>query len=101
MPDRITLPDWTRRDFLKASAIAAGGLATADLLAACGPAATPQAHVTLNVLLAHHTPHYKMITPTFHHSSNATVNFTREQFGLISAKLATAFSSGCYPSDVV
>src|SRR3989449_6133479 len=101
MPDRITLPDWTRRDFLKASAIAAGGLATADLLAACGPAATPQAHVTLNVLLANHTPYYKMITPTFQQNNNATVNFTREQFGLLPAKLATAFSSGGYTWDVV
>jgi len=101
MPDRITLPDWTRRDFLKASAIAAGGLATADLLAACGQAATPPAHVTLNVLLANHTPYYKMITPTFESSNNATVNFTREQFGLLPAKLATAFSSGGYTWDVV
>src|SRR5438094_4510309 len=101
MPDRITLPDWTRRDFLKASAIAAGGLATADVLQACGPAATPQAHVTLNVLLANHTPYYKMITPTFQQSNNATVNFTREQFGLLPAKLATAFSSGGYTWDVV
>src|SRR2546428_102164 len=101
MPDRITLPDWTRRDFLKASAIAAGGLATADLLAACGQAATPPAHVTLNVLLANHTPYYKMITPTFQQNNNATVNFTREQFGLLPAKLATAFSSGGYTWDVV
>src|SRR2546426_7056760 len=101
MPDRITLPDWTRRDFLKASAIAAGGLPTADLLAAGGRAATPPAHVTLNVLLANHTPYYKMITPTFESSNNATVNFTREQFGLLPAKLATAFSSGGYTWDVV
>ena len=101
MRDRITVPDWTRRDFLKASAVAAGGLAMADLLAACGESTTSQAHVTLNVLLANHTPYYKMITPSFEQGNNATVNFTREQFGLLPAKLATAFSSGAYTWDVV
>jgi ABC-type glycerol-3-phosphate transport system substrate-binding protein len=102
MADRITVPDWSRRDFLKTSATIAGGVAIADLLAACSPnTTTGQQHVTLNVLLANHTPYYKMITPSFESNNNATVNFTREQFGLLPAKLATAFSSGAYTWDVV
>lgn len=99
-------PAWTRRQFLSTSAQVAGGVALADLLAACGQnnattSPSAQQHVTLNVLLANHTPYYKMITPTFEQSNNATVNFTREQFGLLPAKLSTAFTSGGYTWDVV
>lgn len=97
---------WTRRDVLTTSVRAAGGMligaALSDLLAtACQGGGPGPAHVTLNVLLANHTPYYKMITPAFEASNNATVNFTREQFALLPAKLATAFSSGAYTWDVV
>ena len=102
MTNRLLTSDWTRRDFLSTSAKVAGGIAFADLIAACGGGTTaPPSHVTLNVLLANHTPFYKMITPNFEQSNNATVNFTREQFGLLPAKLSTAFTSGGYTWDVV
>jgi len=103
MSERITVPDWTRRDFLKTSAMAVGGIAMADLLAACGSstATTPQAHVTLNVLLANHTPYYAYIKGSFEQSNNASITLTREQFALLPAKLSTAFASGGYTWDVV
>jgi len=102
MSDKIGVPDWTRRDFLKTSAIAVGGLSMADLLAACGNSRTStQQHVNLNVLLANHTPYYAMIKSGFEGSNNASIKFTREAFALLPAKLATAFGSGGYTWDVV
>ena len=102
MYDPIIVPDWTRRDFLKTSALAVGGLSMADLLAACGTSnTTSQEHVTLNVLLANHTPYYAMIKGGFESGNNATINFTREAFALLPAKLSTAFGSGAYTWDVV
>jgi multiple sugar transport system substrate-binding protein len=104
MSDRNLLaPSWTRRTFLSTSVQVAGGLALADLLAACGTSNTPspQSHVGLNVLLANHTPFYAYITPSFEKSNNATITFTREQFALLPAKLSTAFASGGYTWDVV
>ena len=101
MPDKIGVPDWTRRDFLKTSALAVGGLSMADLLAACGTSPTGTQHVNLNVLLANHTPYYAMIKSGFEGSNNASIKFTREAFALLPAKLATAFSSGSYTWDVV
>jgi len=102
MSDPIIVPDWTRRDFLKTSALAVGGLSMADLLAACGTSnTTSQEHVTLNVLLANHTPYYAMIKGGFESGNNATINFTREAFALLPAKLSTAFGSGAYTWDVV
>lgn len=99
-------PAWTRRQFLATSAQVAGGVALADLLAACGQGNTTaspsaQQHVTLNVLLANHTPYYAFIKGGFESTNNATVNLTREQFGLLPAKLSTAFTSGAYTWDVV
>jgi ABC-type glycerol-3-phosphate transport system substrate-binding protein len=102
MSERLAVPDWTRRKFLTTTAQVAGGFALADLLAACGQsAATPQSHVTLNVLLANHTPYYAYIKPGFESSNNATITLTREQFALLPAKLSTAFASGGYTWDVV
>ena len=102
MSDKIGVPDWTRRDFLKTSAMAVGGLSMADLLAACGNSPTStQQHVNLNVLLANHTPYYAMIKSGFEGSNNASIKFTREAFALLPAKLATAFGSGGYTWDVV
>jgi multiple sugar transport system substrate-binding protein len=93
---------WTRRDFLATSTRLAG-VAGAGLLAGCsgGKAAPEQGHVTLNVLLANHTPYYAMIKGDFERQQNATINLTREQFALLNAKLATAFGSGGYSWDVV
>src|SRR5207302_1861313 len=102
MSDKIGVPDWTRRDFLKTSAMAVGGLSMADLLAACGNSPTStQQHVNLNVLLANHTPYYAMIKSGFEGSNNASIKFTREAFALLPAKLATAFGSVGYTRDVV
>src|ERR1700737_2118416 len=102
MSDRLVAPEWTRRKFLSTTAQVAGGIALADLLAACGQsAATPQSHVTLNVLLANHTPYYAYIKGGFESSNNASITLTREQFALLPAKLSTAFASGGYTWDVV
>lgn len=104
MSDRLFLPEWTRRKFLKTTAMAAGGVAIGDLLAACSQGTTTttsQAHVTLNVLLANHTPYYAFIKGNFEQSNNATITLTREQFALLPAKLSTAFASGAYTWDVV
>src|SRR5207247_10798424 len=101
MPDKIGVPDWTRRDFLKTSAMVVGGFSMADLLAACGTSPTGTQHVNLNVLLANHTPYYAMIKSGFEGNNNASIKFTREAFALLPAKLATAFSSGGYTWDVV
>ena len=103
MSDRLLVSEWTRRQFLTTTAMAVGGVAVGDLLAACGQSTTTtqQAHVTLNVLLANHTPYYAFIKGNFEQSNNATINLTREQFALLPAKLSTAFASGGYTWDVV
>src|SRR5438105_9483539 len=98
MSDKIGVPDWTRRDFLKTSALAVGGLSMADLLAACGNSPTStQQHVNLNVLLANHTPYYAMIKSGFEGSNNASIKFTREAFALLPSKPKEAITS---PGDI-
>jgi multiple sugar transport system substrate-binding protein len=101
-----TASRWTRRDFLLTSGRLAGGVAGASVLASCGggggdKTGGAQGKVTLNVLLANHTPYYAMIKGDFERQQNASVNLTREQFALLNAKLATAFGSGGYTWDVV
>ncbi len=59
-----------------------------------GSAANPAQGVTLDVFRANHVPFYEWVGKSFEAKNNAHLNWTREQFGLIPAKLTPAFQSG-------
>jgi ABC-type glycerol-3-phosphate transport system substrate-binding protein len=105
---------YSRRRFLKRGAQLGGGLVGAlglgPVLAACGITTTttsPGASVgggaatSLKVLLANHTGFYAMVTPEFEQANNATIEFTREQFGALPSILTPAFEAGGESWDVV
>jgi ABC-type glycerol-3-phosphate transport system substrate-binding protein len=112
----------TRRRFLAGTAMAGVGAT----LAACGTSASPSptsappttagsaaatAAATagptfaltrpLKVLLANHVGFYTLVTPEWEQRTGAKVEFTREAFGPLPAKLTPAFESGGESWDVV
>ena len=62
--------------------------------------ANPAQGVTLDVFRANHVPFYEWAGKSFEQKYDARLNWTREQFGLIPAKLTPAFQSGGHTWDV-
>jgi ABC-type glycerol-3-phosphate transport system substrate-binding protein len=94
----------SRRRFLAAGAVAgaAAALATAGMRSrASAQTDGTFPGVTLKVLLANHTGFYAMVTPEWEQRTGAKVEFTREAFGPLPAKLTPAFESGGESWDVV
>jgi ABC-type glycerol-3-phosphate transport system substrate-binding protein len=115
---RLLMNRYSRRRILERGAQLGSALGLGPLLAACGvttesPAAgspgiagtaSPTAAgepTSLRVLLANHTGFYAMVTPEFEQANNATVEFTREQFGALPSILTPAFEAGGESWDVV
>src|SRR5687768_11338613 len=115
---RYLLNRYSRRHILQRGAQLGTALGLGPLLAACGvttetppPAGSPGATVgptaaggeptSLRVLLANHTGFYAMVTPEFEQANNATIEFTREQFGALPSVLTPAFEAGGESWDVV
>ena len=112
----------TRRKFLAGTALAG----TSAALVACGtsgtsptaapataapasgavPTASPAGQTfsldrPLKVVLANHTGFYALVTPDWEQRTGVKVEFTREAFGPLPAKLTPAFESGGESWDVI
>jgi ABC-type glycerol-3-phosphate transport system substrate-binding protein len=115
---RYLLNRYSRRRILQRGAQLGAAMGLGPLLAACGvttetapPAGSPGATAgasaaggeptSLRVLLANHTGFYAMVTPEFEQANNATIEFTREQFGALPSILTPAFEAGGESWDVV
>lgn len=96
----------TRRAFLAGTAGAGAAAMLAGNARLAGaqssmPAASFDTTRPLKVLLANHTGFYAMVTPEWEERTGVTVEFTREAFGPMPARLTPAFESGGESWDVV
>ncbi|MBX3030591.1 MAG: extracellular solute-binding protein [Chloroflexi bacterium] len=101
--DSLVRHPLTRRAFLagSAGAGAAAFLAGRPVLGQDAPPPSFDTSTPLKVLLANHTGFYAMVTPEWEQRTGVKVEFTREAFGPMPARLTPAFESGGESWDVV